>query len=196
MDKKTEFNIPYCIKCRVTKTTKRCNTCKKAYYCTKECQRLDWSKHKLTCISPLDIPELVLTETAVLLSSLPFLRLAACLRQYNKDLTQIPEDQEDYNRHVVGIISIQAKSQMPEKLRELGDYSYSVRFFDNTEKDWEFMLVPSRGEIKHKLNLDELPLLDQVLYDNLLRKGTLDGISPYTGWITVPTISPLDVPRD
>jgi hypothetical protein len=140
------------------------------------------------CISPLDIPQLVLEESDVLLSSIPFLRLAACLREYNKDLATIPEGQEDYGRHVIGVINLQEKIQMPEKLAEFGDYSLSVRFFDNKEKDWEFMLIPSRGDIKHRLKIEELPPVDKGLYENLCRKGTLDGLVPYTAYLTKPDI--------
>ena len=31
-----------------------CSNCKKAYYCSRECQREDWKSHKHYCIAPDD----------------------------------------------------------------------------------------------------------------------------------------------
>jgi hypothetical protein len=38
----------------VPETLKRCAKCQKVLYCSKECQRTDWSSHKLVCISKAD----------------------------------------------------------------------------------------------------------------------------------------------
>ena len=32
--------------------SKKCARCFVAFYCSKECQLLDWKKHKITCFSP------------------------------------------------------------------------------------------------------------------------------------------------
>jgi len=40
-----------CTVCNKT-ATKRCSRCHGAYYCSTECQRRDWSSHKLHCFSP------------------------------------------------------------------------------------------------------------------------------------------------
>jgi len=42
-----------CNKCRKNATTKRCANCKSVYYCSRECQKKDWSSHKGAC---LDLP--------------------------------------------------------------------------------------------------------------------------------------------
>jgi len=39
--------------------TKRCSRCHGAYYCSTECQRRDWSNHKLHCFSPTTVSERV-----------------------------------------------------------------------------------------------------------------------------------------
>ena len=39
-----------CFKCKkVTEKTKMCGRCGRAYYCSVECQRADWSYHKTFC---------------------------------------------------------------------------------------------------------------------------------------------------
>jgi Plasmid pRiA4b ORF-3-like protein/MYND finger len=38
----------------VPETLKRCAKCQKVLYCSKECQRTDWSSHKLVCLSKAD----------------------------------------------------------------------------------------------------------------------------------------------
>ncbi|KAF1846045.1 uncharacterized protein K460DRAFT_386407 [Cucurbitaria berberidis CBS 394.84] len=36
--------------------TNKCGACKTAYYCTKDCQNKDWSKHKVHCKDPFEKP--------------------------------------------------------------------------------------------------------------------------------------------
>ena len=45
------FNPNRCARCGIqsSDTLKRCSKCKMAYYCTAECQREDWKKHKIAC---------------------------------------------------------------------------------------------------------------------------------------------------
>jgi hypothetical protein len=31
---------------------KRCSRCHRVYYCSTECQRSDWSQHKVICLLP------------------------------------------------------------------------------------------------------------------------------------------------
>ena len=49
--KPCEENSPICRGCKKPKENgKFCGLCKKAYYCCKECQKLDWNReHKLSC---------------------------------------------------------------------------------------------------------------------------------------------------
>jgi len=45
-------------KCDVcsTTTTKACARCKTSYFCSAECQKLAWKKHKKTCKAPTTPP--------------------------------------------------------------------------------------------------------------------------------------------
>lgn len=48
------YKQPTCAYCDKSSTDlKRCGRCKKTYYCSAECQRKDWEKHKLSCITPV-----------------------------------------------------------------------------------------------------------------------------------------------
>ena len=40
-----------CIKCNKNSTTKRCANCKSVYYCSRDCQKKDWSSHKRQCLN-------------------------------------------------------------------------------------------------------------------------------------------------
>lgn len=42
-------NLHSCLTCKKEGISLRCNRCKKAYYCTKECQVKDWKNHKKLC---------------------------------------------------------------------------------------------------------------------------------------------------
>ncbi|KAI0068099.1 hypothetical protein BV25DRAFT_1818467 [Artomyces pyxidatus] len=44
---------PQCIKCLpATMTTlRRCTACKVSFYCSRECQKKDWAKHRVNCIN-------------------------------------------------------------------------------------------------------------------------------------------------
>jgi len=52
---KAEFNVPFysCEKCNKysddKNQLKKCSICKFTYYCSKECQKLDWTNHKKYC---------------------------------------------------------------------------------------------------------------------------------------------------
>lgn len=39
----------YCSRCEKVEDLKQCSQCKMIYYCSPECQELDWSKHKELC---------------------------------------------------------------------------------------------------------------------------------------------------
>lgn len=46
--------MPICVRhCRgcdqISAKTKKCAICRHVWYCTRECQRKDWARHKLTC---------------------------------------------------------------------------------------------------------------------------------------------------
>jgi tetratricopeptide (TPR) repeat protein len=40
-----------CDSCQKVNPSKRCSRCRGAYYCSNECQKADWNKHKLVCQS-------------------------------------------------------------------------------------------------------------------------------------------------
>lgn len=47
-----------CERCEKTgQSFPRCSRCKEVYYCSQDCQRKDWSKHKKECVRPEDRPE-------------------------------------------------------------------------------------------------------------------------------------------
>ncbi|KAL3843267.1 hypothetical protein ACJMK2_021209 [Sinanodonta woodiana] len=48
-DEKDEL-AKMCFTCKSTIRTKFCSGCKKIYYCSTQCQRDDWGRHKLECI--------------------------------------------------------------------------------------------------------------------------------------------------
>jgi hypothetical protein len=39
----------------MSNTMKKCQQCKKARYCSRECQKADWSVHRMRCINHDDI---------------------------------------------------------------------------------------------------------------------------------------------
>lgn len=41
--------VGICIKCEKPGHSKRCSRCRKVFYCSKQCQQEDWSKHKQVC---------------------------------------------------------------------------------------------------------------------------------------------------
>jgi len=45
------MNIDFCFYCKETQTKKmrKCGNCKSVYYCSRECQKKDWSFHKGRC---------------------------------------------------------------------------------------------------------------------------------------------------
>ncbi|MCP3660686.1 MAG: hypothetical protein GY830_10420 [Bacteroidetes bacterium] len=45
-----ENNIKNCSNCYKKNYTKRCSRCKQAYYCSINCQSMDWKEHKINCI--------------------------------------------------------------------------------------------------------------------------------------------------
>lgn len=38
-----------CMICRAQENLKKCSGCKVIYYCSRECQKKDWSSHKIIC---------------------------------------------------------------------------------------------------------------------------------------------------
>jgi len=44
-----EKQITNCAKCNKANCTKKCSLCKLSYYCSVECQKKNWSSHKLVC---------------------------------------------------------------------------------------------------------------------------------------------------
>ena len=46
-----KIKIPKCDHCGLSKKVKNCARCKLARYCSPECQRANWSRHKQTCTS-------------------------------------------------------------------------------------------------------------------------------------------------
>lgn len=42
-------NVKCCATCTEENATKTCSSCKKTYYCDKDCQRLHWFVHKKAC---------------------------------------------------------------------------------------------------------------------------------------------------
>ena len=38
-----------CVKCKTSRAGKRCGSCKTMPYCSRNCQRLDWNRHKPVC---------------------------------------------------------------------------------------------------------------------------------------------------
>lgn len=42
-------NEHHCLNCKTFGATKCCSRCKTVYYCSKSCQRTDWSRHKNNC---------------------------------------------------------------------------------------------------------------------------------------------------
>ena len=45
-----------CKVCSIVKEVKSCSGCKRVYYCSRACQRKDWSAHKLECRSSEALP--------------------------------------------------------------------------------------------------------------------------------------------
>lgn len=43
-----------CANCSQENCEQRCSQCKLVYYCSTECQKEHWAKHKLECVGPLD----------------------------------------------------------------------------------------------------------------------------------------------
>lgn len=54
-NEKRECN--YCHKCEDEEKLKRCSRCKKILYCSKECQKEDWKKHKIECDKIIELKE-------------------------------------------------------------------------------------------------------------------------------------------
>jgi len=45
--------LGFCFYCeKTTSNLKRCSRCHRVYYCSTECQRSDWSQHKVICLLP------------------------------------------------------------------------------------------------------------------------------------------------
>ena len=38
-----------CLQCKSNENLKLCGSCKKAYFCSVECQKKSWKNHKLVC---------------------------------------------------------------------------------------------------------------------------------------------------
>ena len=47
--KKSEMSERKCAKCKTKRGVKKCSACKNEYYCSRECQREDWKRHKVEC---------------------------------------------------------------------------------------------------------------------------------------------------
>ena len=56
-------NKPKCNKCDAP-ATKRCSRCQKVWYCSAECQRFDWKKHKPVCDSEFQMSQYELHKKA------------------------------------------------------------------------------------------------------------------------------------
>lgn len=46
----TKSSTKHCNECGTSPATKLCSGCESTHYCSKECQRKNWSSHKATCI--------------------------------------------------------------------------------------------------------------------------------------------------
>ena len=52
--------------CGVKQNLRKCANCENVYYCSRECQKNNWKKHKLQCSSEMSISEMNMTSNHIL----------------------------------------------------------------------------------------------------------------------------------
>lgn len=57
-DKVENYRERTCAKCQKTGVNlSRCSRCKDTFYCSRDCQKEDWSSHKVKCVPPSQRPK-------------------------------------------------------------------------------------------------------------------------------------------